>query len=140
MDALRAPLLPLLLLLLAGVAAPGCAASGGHTPTARIAADPLFIPLHDGGKTDVRLGGAASDDALDDPAGSRPLRFHWDIDDPEARITSGALDATRLTVRFAGARPTAVRLTVTDDTGDSGAALVEIGITLDAPDLGPATD
>ena len=135
-DRAPAPPLGLLSLALAIAFGAGCASSSGHPPTARISASPLFIPAGDAGRTDVHLDATASDDSLDDPAREKPLRFHWDLDDPDARVTTGSLDAATLTVRLSGARPTTVRLTVTDDGGDTGSARVEIGITLFGPDLG----
>jgi hypothetical protein len=130
------------MLLAAGLGAclAGCQDAGGHPPTARIDfADPAFsgyVPLDDDYRTDVALDGSASNDAFDDPQGLLPLAFRWQVDDPAPRVVAGALDGARLTVRIAGARPTAIRLTVTDTSGASGSASVEIGVTLPA-DAGP---
>jgi hypothetical protein len=115
------------LLVLLAVA---CNGGQGHAPTARIALDPAFVPLADDYHTDVHLDGSGSDDALDDPTGKVPLAFHWDIDDPHPMVTDGSLDAAKVTVRIAAARPTGARLTVTDQSGDSGVATVEIGVTI----------
>jgi len=126
-------------------AACGCASSSGHAPVARIAfgdcraaAPPssFYVPLGDGYRTDVPLDGSCSDDPLDDPTGAMPLAFHFAIDDPAPQVTSGSLDGARVTVRVAGSRPTAVRLTVTNLAGAAGSAAASIGVTLSV-DAGP---
>jgi hypothetical protein len=117
-----------LALALAALAA-GCAPTG-HTPTARIALTPAFVPIGDAYQTDVKLDGSGSDDAIDDPTGAHPLAFAWEVDDPKPMITGGALDAAVVTVRLAAASPTTVKLTVSDSDGDSGLATAHVGVTV----------
>lgn len=114
-------------LLLAAL--PGCGGSG-HPPTARAVAAPAYLPIGDGYQTDVALDGGGSDDVADDPHAVRPLRFAWMISDPAPRVTAGALDAARVTVRLAADAPTTVVLTVTDEDGDAGRATLHVGVTV----------
>ncbi|MSP60243.1 MAG: hypothetical protein EXR72_07860 [Myxococcales bacterium] len=122
---------PLLLALGSVSLALGACGGDGRSPTARIALAPLYVPLGDGYRTEVRLDGRASRNDLEDPEGTRPLRFLWELDDVRPQIVDGALDAALVTVRVAAPRPTTVRLTVTDPSGAIGRATARIGVTVD---------
>lgn len=129
---------PRLSVVLASVAAiaacVACAACAddrtGHAPVARIDTTPNAIPEHDDFQTDVVLDGTGSADPIDDPDGGLPLTYTWDISGDEVHVEQGALTAPTLTVRFQGLRPATIRLTVTDTTGQSGSARVQLQLTL----------
>jgi hypothetical protein len=107
----------------------GCGGAG-HPPTARIAFSPAYLPIQDNYMTDLALDGSASRDDIDDPAGTLPLRFRWEIEDPAPKVVAGALDAARVTVRVAAPRAVTVHLTATDGGGDEGHASVRVGVTV----------
>jgi len=126
-------------LLLCGVLGLGsCQEENGRAPVARFDLTPKYVPLHDGYTTVVALDGSKSKDEIDDPAGTLPLSFHWDLDDPALQIVDGSLAAAQLRVRLQGDRPTTVTLTVTDTTGRSGVRTGYVGVTVGAPDGGVA--
>ncbi len=96
------------LLLVPVVLAWACTNEVGHAPVARIDITP----------------------PIDDPDGGLPLTYTWEIGGDEARIQQGTATSSRLTVRFLGARPATIRLTVTDQTGLSGTARVQLQLTI----------
>src|SRR5262245_18086327 len=102
------------LLLLACI---GCTSAVGHAPVARIAASPRAIPERDSYQTDVALDGSGSADPIDDPDATRAIVYDWEISGDDARIASGARNQPRLVVRFFGAHPATIHLTVTDEDG-----------------------
>jgi len=118
------------LLLVPVVLAWACTNEVGHAPVARIDITPRAIPEHDDFQTDVLLDGTGSADPIDDPDGGLPLTYTWEIGGDEARIQQGTATSSRLTVRFLGARPATIRLTVTDQTGLSGTARVQLQLTI----------
>jgi hypothetical protein len=107
-----------------------CTTENGHAPVARIDTTPNAIPEHDDFQTDVVLDGTGSADPIDDPDGGLSLTYTWDISGDDVRIQQGTVTSSRLTVRFAGARPPTIRLTVTDQTGLSGTARVQLQLTI----------
>jgi hypothetical protein len=118
-----------LVFLLASLAA--CATEpSGHAPIARITATPRAIPAHDGFQTDVVLDGTASADPIDDPDGGLPLAFRWDIINDDVHFTAGNETSPKATVRFLGDHPAIVQLTVTDDTGLSSTASMNMQLSV----------
>jgi hypothetical protein len=110
-----------------------CSLPDGHAPIARITATPLAIPEHDSFQTDVVLDGEASADPIDDPDGGLPLGYRWTIVNDEFRFTAGTDANPRPTVRFLGAHPAIVSLTVTDETGLSDTATIDLQLTIPQP-------
>lgn len=109
--------------------AAACGAPEGHPPVARITADPPSIPEHDGFQTQVVLDGTASADPLDPPG---PLEYHWEITNDEARFEPGSTAADPApTVTFLGDRPATIRLTVTDQDGQSATSRYQMTLTLE---------
>ncbi len=124
-------------LLLCGALGLGsCQTEVGRAPVARFSITPKYVPVHDGYTTVVALDGTASKDEIDDPAGTLPLGFHWDIDDPALQVVSGSLDQAQLQIKVQGDRPTTVTLIVTDTTGRRGERTGYVGVSVDAPDGG----
>ena len=107
-----------------------CAVEEGHPPVARIAASPRAIPEHDGFQTDVLLDGSASADPFDDPDGTIPLAFAWDVRGDEFRVEAGTPEQAMMTVRLLGDRPATIRLTVTDRDGRTGIAEEQLQLTI----------
>jgi hypothetical protein len=108
-----------------------CATDEGHPPVARIVATPSRIVENDGFQTPVTLDGTTSDDPLDDPDGTRPLAYRWEIEGDEVRVEPGeSLQDPIVTVTLLGARPATVRLTVSDEEGLEGSARLQIQLTL----------
>jgi hypothetical protein len=109
----------------------------GHAPIARITATPRAIPDHDGFQTDVVLDGTASADPIDDPDGGLPLAFLWTITNDDVQYTMGRDTEPKVTVRFLGNHPAIVDLKVTDVTGLSSTAELNMQLTILLPDAGP---
>jgi hypothetical protein len=110
-----------------------CADDSSHAPVARITATPRAIPLHDSFQTDVVLDGSASADPIDDPDGTMPLAYQWEITGDEVRVMTGTMTSPKLTVRLLGDHPATVRLTITDSTGDSSTARLQTQVTVPTP-------
>lgn len=110
--------------------AAGCTTDEGRPPVARIVASPRAIPEHDGFQTDVVLSGTTSADPIDDPEGTRPLDFVWQITGDEARYQDGTPTSPTITVRLLGDRPATVRLTVTDEDAQSATATLQLQLTI----------
>jgi hypothetical protein len=134
-------------LLLGALALGGCQAEAGRAPVARFDITPAYVPLHDGYATVVTLDGTRSKDEIDDPTGALPLGFRWDLDDPAPQVVQGSLDAAQVQVRLQGDRPTAVTLTVRDQSGRTAVRIGYVGVTVDGeadggtpPPDGPAAD
>jgi hypothetical protein len=119
-----AAILPLALALTA------CTAPPGHPPIARIALDPGAIPAFDNFQTAVTLDGSASADPIDDPDGSAPLTYAWQVLDTEGRFDTGSDTASAPVVRFLGDRPPTIVLTVTDVDGQSSSATAHLQLTV----------
>jgi hypothetical protein len=118
------------LLWLGVVALLGCAGEPGHAPIARPTATPRAIPEGDSYQTDVVLDGSQSADPIDDPVGDRSLSYRWEIVGDDARVMSGRLDEAKVTVRFFGAHPATLLLTVTDEDGQSATARLQMQLTV----------
>jgi hypothetical protein len=119
-------------ILLAGwVALGGCQIEEGRPPIARIDLVPAAIPEHDGFETVVTLDGTMSADPVDDPEGSEPLEYHWEILGDDFELEPGAdEDESAPTVRFRGDRPAAITLTVTDSDGLDASATTYLQLTV----------
>jgi hypothetical protein len=115
------------LLLLCAVS---CGAEPGHAPVARIAATPRAIPEQDSFQTEVRLDGSASADPVDDPEGTRPLRYRWEIAGDDVRLVEGRTSDAMLTITLFGAHPATVRLTVEDEDGRTATARLQLQLTV----------
>jgi len=126
------------LLLGAALPAGGCQDEAGRAPVARFDITPAYVPSHDGYATVVTLDGSRSKDEIDDPAGTLPLGFHWDLDDPAVQVVEGSLDAAEVRVKLQGDRPTTVTLTVRDSTGRNGVRTGYVGVTVADPADGGA--
>jgi hypothetical protein len=107
-----------------------CTEPGGHAPVARIDALPRALPEHDNYQTDIVLDGRASADPLDDPDGTAPLAYIWEITNDDYEVFEGDEDEAVLTVRFLGTRPPSVRLTVMDEDGQQSTARLQLQLTL----------
>lgn len=118
-------------LLMGTLLVASCASEQGRPPVARITAEPRAIPEHDGFQTDVILDGTTSADPIDDPDGTRPLSYAWEITGDEVRFQQGTPASPTITVRFLGDRPATVRLTVTDEDGHHSTARLQMQLTLD---------
>jgi len=105
----------------------------GHPPVARIAIEPPAIPEGDAFTTDVVLDAGESADPVDDPEGTSPLRYRFRLEDDDARFQSGDAEDPRVIVRFAGRRPAAVVLTVTDADGLATTATERMELTVRSP-------
>jgi hypothetical protein len=118
-------------LVLVIAAATACSATEGHPPVARIIAEPQAIPERDEFQTDVVLDGSTSSDPIDDPDAARPLAYEWSFtnDDAELQPGSGAFEPI-VTVRFRGARPPTIRLTVTDEDGQATTVTRQLQLTV----------
>jgi len=125
------------LLLGAALAAGGCQEEAGRAPVARFDVSPSYVPFHDGYTTVVTLDGSRSKDEIDDPAGTLPLGFHWDLDDPAVQVVEGSLDAAQVKVKLQGDRPTSVTLSVWDSTR-TGVRTGYVGVTVADPTDGGA--
>lgn len=97
---------------------------------ARIAAAPRAIPEHDSFQTDVTLDGSASADPIDDPEAMRPLAYQWEISGDDVRVEAGSSMAPKLTIRLFGAHPATVKLTVTDEDGQSSTTRYQLQLTV----------
>jgi len=111
-------------------AAASCAPEGGHPPVARAEATPATIPEHDGFQTEVTLDASTSSDPLDDPDGTRPLRYRWRILGDEFRFESGTDQEASPVVSFRGDRPATIELTVTDEDGDASTTSIQMQLTV----------
>jgi hypothetical protein len=118
----------------------GCQHEAGRAPVARFDITPEYIPIDDGYTTVVTLDGSGSKDEFDDPAGTLPLAFHWEIEDPALQVVDGSLTAAKVQVRLKGDRPTTVTLTVIDATGRQGLRTGYVGVTVPDPDGGVGQD
>ena len=117
-------------LVLIVVAAAACASpEEGRPPVARITVTPRAIPAGDAFTTDVVLDGSESADPVDDPGGTTPVAYRWQIEDDEARFLGDPRDAL-VTVRFAALRPARILLTVTDADGGEATATERLQLTL----------
>jgi hypothetical protein len=121
-----------LLVTTLGITLSGCASEdAGRPPLARIDITPMAIPEHDNFETAVTLDGTRSADPVDDPDGSRPLDFFWEISGDDARYESGSHDDdVTPALRFRGERPATVTLTVTDADGLSASATTYVQLTV----------
>jgi hypothetical protein len=108
-----------------------CAAdTSGYPPVARIDATPRAIPEADSFRTAVTLDATMSADPIDDPDGTRPLRYRWEIIGDEFRIQDGSLTSAQVTLTFLGERPATVQLTVTDGDGLESSAQEHLQLTI----------
>lgn len=107
-----------------------CTSPVGHPPIARIELAPGAIPAFDNFQTVVTLDGATSADPVDDPDGSAPLTYAWEILDSEVRYEQGRSTSAAPEVRFLGDRPATIVLTVTDLDGQSAQATANIALTV----------
>jgi hypothetical protein len=91
----------------------------------------MAIPEHDNFATSVTLDGTRSADPVDDPDGTHPLDFRWEIVGDEARFEPGSNedDATPA-VTFRGDRPATITLTVTDADGLAASATTYVQLTV----------
>jgi hypothetical protein len=108
----------------------GCMVGPGHAPVARISAAPRAIPEHDSFQTDVVLDGTASADPIDDPEGTRPLSFEWEVSGDDVRIVAGRSTAPEMTIQLFGGHPATVLLTVTDEDGQSSTTRYQLQLTI----------
>jgi hypothetical protein len=122
--------LPLAAALTVACLAAGCTFEDGHPPVPRASATPRAIPENDGFQTAVTLDATRSADPLDDPEGVRPLRYMWHISSDEFRFESGDETDPTPVVRFRGARPATIELTVTDADGLDATARFELQLTV----------
>lgn len=97
---------------------------------ARAEATPSTIPEHDGFQTPVSLDATASADPLDDPEGTSPLSFRWNIVGDEFRFETGTEEDASPVVSFRGSTPATVELTVTDADGDSSTTRFQMQLTV----------
>ena len=118
------------MLLGAALALGGCHQEAGRAPVARFDITPAYVPIHDGYASVVTLDGTRSKDEIDDPAGAQPLGFHWDLDDPAPQVVQGSLEAAQVQVKLQGDRPTAVTLTVRDQSGRTALRIGYVGVTV----------
>ena len=102
----------------------------GHPPIARIDLVPSAIPAFDNFQTVVELDGQASADPVDDPDGSAPLTYSWQILDSENRFEMGRATSPAPKVRFLGDRPPTIVLTVTDLDGQEATATKNLALTV----------
>jgi len=102
----------------------------GHAPVARIKADPRAIPEADDFHTDVVVDGTESADPIDDPDGGLPLTYQWEISGDAMQLSAGSATSSTFTGRFQGIRPATIRLTVTDQSGQTGTARFQLGLTV----------
>ena len=107
-----------------------CTAEGGHPPLARIVLTPEAILAHDDFQTEVTLDATTSGDPLDDPEGTAPLTYGWELLDDEARYERGRPTSPAPVVRFRGDRPATIILTVTDGDGQSSTATAHLRLTV----------
>jgi hypothetical protein len=121
---------PVSLTALAFAALAACADESSHAPVARIAATPRAIAQHDDFQTDVVLDGTASTDPIDDPDGTRPLAYRWEITNDDVELRAGSLASPKITVRLLGDHPATVRLTVTDAAGQAATARLQLQLTI----------
>jgi hypothetical protein len=102
----------------------------GHAPVARIKAEPRAIPQADDFHTDVVLDGTESSDPIDDPDGGLSLTYQWEIGGDAMQLAAGSTTSPVLTARFQGIRPATIRLTVMDQSGQTGTARFQLGLTV----------
>ena len=102
----------------------------GHAPVARVTASPRAIPERDSYQTDVVLDGTASADPIDDPDRERPLAYQWEISGDDVRIVAGRSTTGKMTIRLFGAHPATVKLTVTDEDGQSSTTRYQLQLTV----------
>ena len=107
-----------------------CTTPPGHPPIARIALAPGAIPAFDNFQTPVTLDGSASADPVDDPAGTAPLTYAWQILDTEGRYVDSRETQAAPVVTFLGDRPPTILLTVTDVDGQSSTATAHLQLTV----------
>ena len=106
------------------------ATDSGYPPVARINAAPHAIPEADGFRTPVTLDASMSADPIDDPDGTRPLRYQWEIIGDEYRIQDGTMTSPMVTLTFLGERPPTVQLTVIDGDGLESSAQEHLQLTI----------
>ena len=116
-----------------------CGSAHSHPPTARIAADPLYVALDDAYRTPISLDASGSRDPIDDPANEKPLRYLWwlegslegslDVDDPQAQFAPSPT-AAQVILHLPGTHPIAVHLTVADYDDDKTTTTTIIGVTV----------
>lgn len=109
---------------------PGCATDEGHPPLARIVLAPEAILANDGFQTEVTLDATTSADPLDDPDGTAPLAFTWQILDDEHRYAAGRATSPMPVLTFRGDRPATIVLTATDRDGASSTAVAHVQLTI----------
>jgi len=112
------------------LAVAACTAPPGHPPIARITLAPGAIPAFDNFQTPVTLDGSASADPVDDPDGTAPLTYAWQILDTEGRFDNSRDTSPAPVVRFLGDRPPTIVLTVTDVDGQSSSATAHLQLTV----------
>jgi hypothetical protein len=121
---------PILIGCLALGGAAGCSEAEGRPPVARIHVTPIYIRQNDAFQTAVEVDGSGSADEVDDPAGTRPLTFQWNLP-ADAMLVEGGVTAPRLVIHLRGDRPVEIDLAVTDsDDHLTAAASTVVGITL----------
>jgi len=109
----------------------GCLADDGRPPIARIDIVPGSIPEHDDFQTAVTLNGSASGDPVDDPDGSEPLVYEWEILGDESRFDAGSSATDQApVVLFRGEVPATVLLTVTDPDGLDATAQAHVQLSV----------
>ena len=110
-----------------------CGSAHSHPPTARIAADPLYVALDDAYRTPISLDASGSRDPIDDPTADKPLRYLWsldgDVDNPQAQFAPSPT-AAQVTLHLPGTHPIAVHLTVADYDDDKTTTTTIIGVTV----------
>jgi hypothetical protein len=118
------------LTILCVLAVAGCALDDGRPPLARIEILPPAIVENDGFQTLVTLDGTASADPLDDPGGTVPLQYAWEILDDEVRFEDSRATSPMPTIRLRGDRPATIILTVTDRDGLEATATGHVQLTV----------
>jgi hypothetical protein len=109
---------------------PGCTTPDGRPPIARISLAPEAILENDNFQTVVTLDATRSGDVIDDPEGTQPLSYAWRIEGDDYRLESGTEDSAMPVLRFRGARPATIELTVTDADGLDAIAVARLRLTV----------
>jgi hypothetical protein len=111
-------------------AGPGCTTPDGRPPIARISLAPEAILENDNFQTAVTLDASGSADTVDDPDGTQPLFYGWRIEGDDYRLDSGSEGSAMAVLRFRGARPPTIELTVTDTDGLDAVAIARLRLTV----------
>ena len=73
--------------------------------------------------------GSGSADPFDDPNAERALLYRWEIEDDNA-MPAPSSESAQIEFRVAAARPTTVRLEVTDGDGRRATGQLQLGLTI----------